>query len=420
MPTTSSKKTVAKKPAAKAAKAPAAQATKVKAEATPKAKAVKAAPAPAPKVAKAAAAVAVKAPVKTPAVKTQAKAPAAKKAPAPKAEPKVEPKAEPKAEMKAELKPEPKAAKPKAPAAPAPAPAKKAVPKKPAVVWVPREVPIHEIDGKAADPRLAAALAARERWHGRSGRPALKSSTQAVAFVRERRLVHASVRSPLPNLIDPVVGRSCSDEDRTTGQPALTLRGWRKEIDAAPDILEARLCFERPTLISSELWPALITVALPREIAAEDGGLISEEAVEALEILDRKGSVPSDRLRQMLGLEEKAFDRVHAELESQLLVLSRGALDEDDQPIVRLERFSRWADRAMPKRAELEVGRAWTFLFIAALRSAVVLWPEEIDGLFPWTRAEREAALAEAASTGAVITYTEGDSIAYVASPVPR
>src|SRR5690606_6188150 len=88
----------------------------------------------------------------------------------------------------------------------------------------PRPVPIHELDGKPSDPRLAAALAARERWHGRSGRPALKSATQAVAFVRERLLVHPRVRSVLPNLIDPIVGRTCTDEEREQGVIAQTLQ----------------------------------------------------------------------------------------------------------------------------------------------------------------------------------------------------
>ena len=377
MATTTRKKTVEKKPAA------------AKAAAAPKPKvAPKTAAKPAGKVAKAAPAVA-KAPAKAAAPKAAAvaKAPAVAKA---------------------------------APAV-AKAPVRKPVPKKPrAPAWEPKIVPVHEIDGKAADPRLAAALAARERWHGRSGRPALKSSTQAVAFVRERRLVHASTRSALPNLVDPIVGRVCTPEERETGLIAQTLKGWSREIYAAPDLLEARLCFEQPTLVSSDLWPALVTVAAPRQEAARAGGLLSEEAEEALEILDRKGVVPSDRLRQLLGLDPAAFAKVHAELESRLLVLSRGDLDEDDNPITVLETLNRWADRAIPRRPELEVGRAWTFLLIAALRSAVVLWPEELAVLFPWTPEERSAAIDEALTTGSLISYTEGGSTAWVASPVPR
>lgn len=286
--------------------------------------------------------------------------------------------------------------------------------------WIPKEIPIRELEGKASDPRLAAALAARERWHGRSGRPALKSPTQAVAFARERHLVHLTEPSPLPNLIDPVVGRSCTEEERTSGQPASVLNGWKEEIDNATDLLEVRLCFERPTLVSSDLWPALVAVSAPREEAARSGSFLTEEAEEALDLLDRLGVVPSGRLRQFLGLEEAEFERVHGELESRLLVLSRGDFDEDDNPITVIERMGRWANRNQVDRAELETSRAWTFLFIAALRSAVVLWPEEIAALFPWTVVEREAAIAEAMSTGAVITYTEDGSLAYVASPVPR
>lgn len=286
--------------------------------------------------------------------------------------------------------------------------------------WSPKEVPIHELVGKASDPRLAAALAARERWHGRSGRPALKSPTQAVAFARERHLVHLTIPSPLPNLIDPVVGRSCNEEERTTGQPATVLQGWQEEIDAAEELLTVRLCFERPTLVTSDLWPALAAVASPREEAARSGSFLTEEAEEALDLLDRLGVVSTGRLRQFLNLDEAAFEKVHGELESRLLVLSRGDYDEDDNPITVIERLGRWATRNQVDHTELETSRAWTFLFIAALRSAVVLWPEEIAALFPWTVVEREAAIAEAMSTGAVITYTENGSLAYVASPVPR
>ena len=367
MPTTRSKKTVEKKPAAKVARAPA----KPVAKATATAKS-------------------------SPARTTATKPAVPKAAPA-----------------------QPVAAQPvpgkAAPVKKAPAPKKAKV-----APFVPRSVPIHEIVGKAADPRLAAALAARERWHGRSGRPALKSSTQAVAFVRERLLVHARERSALPNLIDPIVGHCCSDEERNTGLIAQTLKGWNRELYGASDLLEARLCFERPTLVAADLWPALVAVAAPREDAARLGGLLSPEATEALDILDRKGVVPLERLRQLLGMDAAAFAQVHAELESRLLVLSRGDLDEDDNPIIVAETLGRWADRALPRRIELDVGRAWTFLFIAALRASVVLWPEEIDALFPWTPTERNAAINEAATTGALITYTEGSSTAWVASPVPR
>ena len=358
--------------------------------------------------------------------KTVETRPAAKVARAPARKAAAKPVAEKAAAVKSAARPAAKKTAAKKAAAPArkPAPAKKAAapaPKKAqAPAFTPRAVPIHELEGKAADPRLAAALAARERWHGRSGRPALKSATQAVAFVRERLLVHATVRSALPNLIDPIVGRVCTEEERATGAIAQTLRGWSRDIYGAPDLLEARLCFERPTLIASDLWPALVTVAAPREEAARKGGLLSEEAEEALEILDRKGVVPAERLRQLIGLDEKAFASVHAELESRLLVLSRGDLDEDDNPITVIETLGRWAERAVPRKVELEVSRAWTFLFIAALRSAVVLWPEEIEALFPWTPEERNAAISEAMTTGALITYTEAGSTAWVASPVPR
>src|SRR5262245_58039281 len=95
------------------------------------------------------------------------------------------------------------------------APAKKPARKK-AAPWEPVTIPVHKI-ARAEDPRLAAALAARERWHGRSGRPALKSGTQAVAFVRERRLVHPTSHSALPNLLDPVIGRATTSAERTAG-----------------------------------------------------------------------------------------------------------------------------------------------------------------------------------------------------------
>ncbi|WP_373044278.1 hypothetical protein [Vulgatibacter sp.] len=413
MPTTRSKKKVEKKPVA--GKAAAKAAPKPAARAAAPARTVKA-KAPAAKTAKTA----------TAPKRTTAKPAAMKAAPAPKAKaaaPKAAANAKADIPMKAKAAAAPKAkaeAAPKAPVAKK-APAKAPAPKKPKVpAFAPRQVPIHELDGKAADPRLAAALAARERWHGRSGRPALKSATQAVAFVRERHLVHASVRSALPNLLDPVVGHTVSEEERSAGPIAQTLKAWRREIDAAPDLLEARLCFERPTLVGADLWPALVTVAAPREEAARRGGVLSVEAEEALDVLDRKGVVPADRLRQLVGLDAAAFASVHAELEARLLVVSRAGLDEDDNPITVVESLSRWAERNVQRKVELEIGRAWCFLFIAALRSAVVLWPEEIEALFPWSPEERNAAIAEAMTTGALITYTEGESTAWVASPVPR
>ncbi|HEY0840081.1 MAG TPA: hypothetical protein VGD74_07835 [Vulgatibacter sp.] len=287
--------------------------------------------------------------------------------------------------------------------------------------WIPREIPLHPLEGRAQDPRLAAALAARERWHGRSGRPALKSATQSIAFARERHLVHTVAQSALPNLLDPLIGRSCTAEERTAGPLAATLASWLPEIHAAPDLLEARLCFEQPTLVRAELWPCLAVVAAPREEEARSGGILTREAEEALEILDRRGAVASGRLAGLLDLSPEEFARVQGELESRLVVLSRPDVDEDDEPVTLLEPTGRWAERALgARRFDVELQRAWTFLFIAALRAAVVLWPEELEALYPWSESERKAAIAEAMSTGAVVTYLEGDDQAFVASPVPR
>ncbi len=311
----------------------------------------------------------------------------------------------------------------KEPRRPAPAPAATIAPRarRKVAPWAPKEIPLHTQEGRAQDPRLVAALAARERWHGRSGRPALKSATQAIAFTRERNLVHPVVQSALPNLLDPLIGRSCTDQERATGPLASTLGAWMPEIMRAPDLLVARLCFEQPTLVRAELWPSMSSVTAPREEEARSGGLLTREAEEALEILDRRGEVTADRLARLLDLSAEEFAKVQGELESRLVVLSRPDVDEDDQPVSVLEPIGRWAERALgPRRFEVDLQRAWTFLFIAALRAAVVLWPEEIEALYPWTAAERNTAIAEAMSTGAVVTYHEGDVQAFVASPVPR
>lgn len=286
--------------------------------------------------------------------------------------------------------------------------------------WSPRPIPLHPLEGRAEDPRLAAALAARERWLGRSGRPALKSATQAIAFARERHLVHPTSQSALPNLIDPLVGRSCTEEERLEGPLVQTLNGWLPEIRAASDLLEARLCFDRPTFVSSDLWPSLAVIAAPREERVRTKGALTPEAAEVLEILDRRGSASTDRLARLLDMEVTDFARVQGELESHLAILPRPGVDEDDEPITLLEPTGAWAERTLSSPRTLEIDRAWTFLFIAALRAAVVLWPEELEALYLWSEEEMRAAIAEALGTGAVLSYTEGESKAYVASPVPR
>jgi hypothetical protein len=296
------------------------------------------------------------------------------------------------------------------------APARK--PRKPARAssWEPLEIPQRKI-GRPEDPRLAAALAARERWHGRSGRPALKSATQAVAFVRERRLVHPLAASALPNLLDPVVGRATTGAERSGGPPAATLGAWMGELAAAPDLLQVRLCFEQPTLVQQELWPSLVAVAAAREevVRAE----LTAPAAEALEILERKGVVSHERLRQLLGTNARDLSRVVAELEARVFAISRPDLDEEDRPITVMEPFARWAPRAVPGRRP-DLAQAWTLLFASAARSAVVLWPEEIAALLPWNAAERDAAVRATLDAGAAVTYNEGPDIAFVASPVPR
>lgn len=287
--------------------------------------------------------------------------------------------------------------------------------------WSPGPIPSHPLEGKANDPRLAAALAARERWHGRSGRPALKSPTQAVAFARERRLVHIKTPSPLPNLLDPIVGRSLSDEEREEGQAVTTLEGWMSELRNSPDLVEVRLCFERPTFVQADLWPCLKAIGRAHDEELRKDRSLPPEVREALEILDRRGIVATDRLGEMLDLEPEDTERLCGFLESRLVVLSRTEYDEDEEREVRVvEPILRWLDRTPYQEREITRERSWTFLFIGALRSAVALWPDEIAAIFPWTEAEREHAIKEAMTTGTMIPYYEEGQQVLVASPVPR
>lgn len=287
--------------------------------------------------------------------------------------------------------------------------------------WAPRPIPSHPLEGKASDPRLAAALAARERWHGRSGRPALKSPTQAVAFARERRLVHATTASALPNLLDPILGRALEEEERQEGQALTTLEGWSSELHGSPDLLEIRLCFERPTFVQADLWPCIKPISRSRNEEVRKDRSLPLEVREALEILDRRGIVPVERLGEMLDLEVEDARRLCGFLESKLVAVTRKEYDEDEErDILVVEPLLGWLERHPHQERELTRERAWTFLFIAALRSAVTLWPDEIEAIFPWTEAERTHAIREAMTTGTMIPYYEGGEQVLVASPVPR
>lgn len=287
--------------------------------------------------------------------------------------------------------------------------------------WEPGPIPSHPLVGKADDPRLAAALAARERWHGRSGRPALKSPTQAVAFVRERHLVHPLAESALPNLLDPIVGKACSEKERQKSPARTTLDGWMPEVLGSTDIVEVRLCFERPTLVQADLWPCLAAIGKERDKEVRRDKSLPLEVREALELLDRRGSLPVDRLGQMLDLDAAETERLCGFLESHLLLVTRDEFDEDEEKDVRVaEPLLQWLERTPHQQRDLEPQRAWTLLFIGALRASVVLWPEELQTLFPWTYTERTHAIEEAMGTGTVVAYTEKDEQVLVASPVPR
>lgn len=287
--------------------------------------------------------------------------------------------------------------------------------------WSPRPIPSHPLEGKASDPRLAAALAARERWHGRSGRPALKSPTQAVAFARERRLVHPTTASALPNLLDPIIGRALEEEERESGQAVTTLMAWLPEFYASPDLVEIRLCFERPTFVQADLWPCLTAIGRVRDEEVRKDRSLPLEVREAMEILDRRGIVPVERLGEMLDLEADDARRLCKFLESRLVAVSRTEFDEDeDREIHVVEPLLHWLERHPHQERELTKDRAFTFLLIAALRSAVALWPDEIEALFPWTEDERERAIQEAMTTGTMIPYYEDGQRVLVASPVPR
>jgi hypothetical protein len=92
-------------------------------------------------------------------------------------------------------------------------------------------------------------------------------------------------------------------------------------LEAAPDVTTAKLINGKVTFIHARLWPALVGVAMARDLWQTKG--LSADAIAILDRVDRDGSFASDDAS--LGMDGKRRTAAIRKLEERLLV---AAVDE--------------------------------------------------------------------------------------------
>lgn len=172
-------------------------------------------------------------------------------------------------------------------------------------------------------------LARAEAWKKKSHRLSLdlrlKSIQEARKFLKEHSLALWNNKAELPNLLDAILGRVANERERTQGRPSETCLQWREKLLEDAELVECRFFRNLSTALHQELWPSATWFARKNGKLAEDGAMLSREAVKIMKFLLREGASSADDLRKALRYDtatlSRSFHRAKRELQQCLIVL---------------------------------------------------------------------------------------------------
>lgn len=219
----------------------------------------------------------------------------------------------------------------------------------------------------------------------------LRTARAVVSFIKDRGIVLSTGRSSLPMLAEAIAGRPIRGSwmaDPEVYRIYRILGRIRKF-----GIIAAPLILGKETLLDSSLGPAVARIAQDRERGKEVRRRLPPLARRLLDAVEARGEVRMDRWEAStkVGREARLL------LEQELLVISSDLHTERGYhtSIVKPWAVSRIAQRFGKRAARLAYDRVQETLWLAAVRSAIVVPEREARRWFVFGNERLEALIAQ-------------------------
>lgn len=233
-----------------------------------------------------------------------------------------------------------------------------------------------------------------EAWKIKSHRLSLslrlKSVADAKRFIREHAAILWSEKAEIPNLLDAIIGRIASGNERHHSRAAESCRMWRQELLADPELLECAFFRKRNTVMHQDLWPFLTRVASENRRRIDEESLLSKEAKKIYNFLAREGATTATDMRKGMhsaGLRDaRTFRKAEEELQNLLLIGARKEPQTGKESSIIL--FDLWENsisKTVRVRADqLSEREARLKLLAVALNGSVLTREKDICRWFNW------------------------------------
>jgi hypothetical protein len=218
----------------------------------------------------------------------------------------------------------------------------------------------------------------------------LKDLEDAARFLEDMGLLLQTPHPYLPSLFGAAQGKPAKPGAGGFGQWPEHAWGWAGELAEREDVLLSKVILGKRTLIHQSLWPAVDAAVRDREPQSKD-------AQALVDVLEKRGSVRTDELRELAGMGgpdgKRSYQKAMDELESRGALLCRPIVVDNHKHVALAEL---WKVR-FPK--PLSNTRGPQGLIAAAIAAAGPVPYREVLRWFAWPRAELERVLDELIST---------------------
>jgi hypothetical protein len=260
-----------------------------------------------------------------------------------------------------------------------------------------------------------------EAWKIKSHRLSLslrlKSTADAKRFIREHAAVLWSEKAEIPNLLDAIIGRIASENERHNSRAAESCRIWRQELLTDPELLECAFFRKRNTVMHQDLWPYLTHFASRNRNRIDEEPLLSKDAKRIYNFLAREGATPAGDMRKGMhsaGLgDARAFRKAEEELQNLLLIAVRKEPQAGKETSIII--FDLWENsmsKTVRARADQLTERESRLKLLAvALNGSVLTREKDIRRWFNWCSVDCLEALETLVQNKTFVRVKQGKDV---------
>jgi hypothetical protein len=238
---------------------------------------------------------------------------------------------------------------------------------------------------------LDRAASYKKRVHRLSLNLRLRTPAEARRFIRDQGIVLWHERAELPCVLDAILGRIASAQERLRGKPKENCVQWRRQLLKDLDFLECNFFRNFSTVVHQDLWSYLAVCSRANRDRSQDDGVFSRDARRILSYLAAEGACRMDLLRRALKYQSAAdnreFQRAVRELTSRLILVARHEPDAPANSRVRiLDSLENTLPRTNRVRADsLSEKEAVAKLMSATVNSCVLAAENKLKRWFSWS-----------------------------------